>query len=152
VRKGAKAAPSCAICDVRFNAAPCDRRCASGCLVRQPLAGVALCSHCYGRHVTIRTAREERLGARTFYVVSLTDTSKVPPQYTVKLFGQRLVRSSCDCPDYTHRGQVLGVPCKHVRIVRLLCRAAGGASRVGKGITVRFRLADPATTKGGGRG
>jgi hypothetical protein len=136
-------APSCAICDRRF-VRETDKRPMGRLLM--------LCHECFGRNVTIRTAREERLGARTFYVVSLTDTSKVPPEYTVKLFGQRLGRSSCDCPDYTHRGQVLGVPCKHVRIVRLLCRAAGGASRVGKGITVRFRLADPATTKGGGRG
>ncbi len=106
------------------------------------VAGQPLCSRCFDTTVVIRTAQAERLGARTFYVGSLTDPHKDP--WTVKLVARR---SHCTCPDFANRGFVLQRACKHVRLVRLLARASGGLRRVPHGITLRFRLVDPDTVR-----
>jgi len=73
----------------------------------------------------------------TFYVSSLSGSGDT---YTVKRFRASM---TCTCPDFVHRGQVLRVPCKHVRLVRLFARAVGGFASVPRGREVRFRLADP---------
>jgi hypothetical protein len=116
----------------------CDRATAPAVV---PRGRLLLCGRCAGLSVHIRTAREERLGARTFYVDPLGTPSALRLAYNVKRFARRM---TCDCPDFTHRGQVLGVPCKHIRLVRLFIRAQGGISRVPMGADVRFRLAIPA--------
>lgn len=104
--------------------------------------GVAVCKRCFGRPVTVRTATSETLpSVRTFYVTSISGRGEA---YIVKRLGR--TRITCTCPDFTHRGQVLGVPCKHIRIVRLLARAAGGWSKLPGGITIPFRLSDRRVT------
>lgn len=108
---------------------------------------VALCGRCYNRSVTIRVAAEAArrgaarvmVGVYTFYIRSLTSPET---EYTVKRFRQSM---TCTCPDFVHRGQVLMVPCKHVRLVRLFARAVGGFAQVPRGREVRFRLAEPGT-------
>lgn len=126
----------CAVC-ARKTAAPPPR-----------MAGQPLCVRCFGRRVVIRTATREDLGARTFYVQTFTGeldpkTGKVL-EYTVKLIARRY---HCTCPDFANRGVVLVQPCKHVRLVRLLARAAGGLRQVPAGATLHFRLADTATVR-----
>ena len=44
------------------------------------------------------------------------DGAHLSDRYVVKRMRGRM---TCTCPDFVHRGQVLNVPCKHVRIVRL---------------------------------
>lgn len=107
------------------------------------MAGQPLCARCFDRPVVVRTARAEHLGARTFYVGSLTTGDA--DRYTVKLMTGRRVH--CTCPDYANRGVVLRALCKHVRLVKLLARAAGGLRHVPHGATLRFRLADPQTVR-----
>lgn len=106
---------------------------------------VLLCHRCYGVQVVITTAAIERLGARTFYVSSFGGGAD---NYTVKRFRQQM---TCNCPDYTHRAQVLGVPCKHVNVVKWLAKASGGYRALAHGVTFRFRLADLHPTKGARR-
>lgn len=103
--------------------------------------GVPVCSRCYGQPVTIRTARPapNLPHVYTFYVTSLSSPTT---EWVVKRFRRQM---TCDCPDFIHRGQVLQVPCKHVRLVRLLFRAAGSWAAIPPGTTLRFRLADPTT-------
>lgn len=117
----------------------CDRAVADYATMPASLKGVPVCRRCHGRPVTIRTARPDpRLPAvYTFYVGSLSGGGG---EWTVKRFRRQM---TCNCPDFLHRGQVLMVPCKHVRLVRLLARAAGSWTAVPPGTTLRFRLADP---------
>lgn len=98
-----------------------------------------VCRTCFGKDVMITTASTERVPpGRTFYVGSLADDA-AGPRYVVKCIGRR---TTCTCPDYTHRAQVLGVVCKHGRLVRLLARAAHGIANVPRGVTVQFRIDD----------
>lgn len=129
---------TCAVCDRPVRAVP----------IRVRGGRLLLCASCYGATVTIRTAHSERYGAKTFYVSSFRQRlqteaghSAIESDYTVKLWETK--RATCTCPDHTHRGQILGVPCKHVRLVRLLVNVAGGASRVPMGATLSFTMADP---------
>lgn len=126
--------PRCALCG-RETALPA---------MRQQRRGFPLCSRCHGRPARVRTAREERLGSKTFYVDPLAPRAGGLSAgfYTVKLVGRRL---TCTCPDFTHRGQVLRQPCKHCRLVRIVARAAGGIRRVPAGVDLRFTLSDPAS-------
>lgn len=124
----------CAVCDAGLSR-PRDTD-APSFDARRRRAGMPVCRRCFAATVTIRTAAEERLGARTFYVSSWDAAG---PFYTVKVWNRH--RAGCTCPDHTHRGQILGVPCKHIRLVRLLARAAGGWSRIGRGLTMTFSLA-----------
>lgn len=126
----------CGVCDRTTGPLPASRR----------RLGVTVCPRCYNREVVIRTALDIRktpfpyqqpIRVYTFYVSSLT---RPKVEYTVKRFRRQV---TCSCPDYIHRGQVLGIPCKHVRLIRLLVRAVGSWTSLPKGSTLRFRLADP---------
>ena len=106
--------------------------CRRACVVRprpkvqQPHI-VAVCRPC--STMDVRTAKTDRLGARTFYVTSATGTDAL---YTVKVMG---VKATCTCPNYVHVGQVLHQPCKHTRLVRWVGRAHGGIRMVPAGKT-----------------
>lgn len=91
----------------------------------------------------IRTATTERQGVRTFYVAPLTPKVGVE-DYVVKAFSRRM---TCTCQDYVHRGQVEQHPCKHVNLVKLLAKAAGGMRHVPHGATLRFTLTDTVTVQ-----
>lgn len=100
--------------------------------------GVLVCPVCYSAQVRVMTAMTERLGARTFYVDSFTEAGVA---WVVKRFRSGgSARFTCNCPNYTHVGQVLGVPCKHVRLIKLLIRAAHGVTRIRYGVEILFRL------------
>lgn len=109
--------------------------------VRTPLT--VLCRFCAGASVRVRTSAAERVGppkVRTFYVSSFQQRARVSAtasEYVVKRFGRRM---TCTCPDFVHRAQVENVACKHVRLIRLLARAAGGVDHVPAGVTLRLRL------------
>lgn len=118
----------------------CDRETANA----PGAVGVPLCRRCYGRPVTIRTARPapNLPAVYTFYVSSLSHPNQDP--WVVKRFRRQM---TCNCPDFLHRGQVLMLPCKHIRLVRLLARAAGGWTVIPHGATLRFRLSEPASAR-----
>lgn len=93
----------------------------------------------------IRTpdAKRERtvVSARTFYVSSLTHKGG---EYTVKRFRKANGPAAapnvitCNCPDYTNRGQVLGLPCKHIHLVNILAATLGGWTKVPATFDVQF--------------
>jgi hypothetical protein len=98
-------------------------------------AGSRVCAGCARLRLVVRTPATERFAeGRTFYVASLTGGTD---EYTVKRAHGRM---TCTCPDYVHRGQVVGAPCKHVRVVQLLARAAGGVDQIRRGVTLTFRV------------
>lgn len=101
--------------------------------------GVAVCTRCARTTQHVRTARPSPSlpHVYTFYVRSMSDATI---EYAVKRFRRQV---TCTCPDFVHRGQVLQVPCKHVRLVRLLARAAGGWTKIPPGTSLRFRLSRP---------
>lgn len=72
----------------------------------------------------------------TFYVTSPGGAG----EYAVKRFrkanGPAVAPTvmTCNCPDYTHRGQVLGLPCKHIHLVQMLAKAAGGWAKLKAGL------------------
>jgi hypothetical protein len=125
------ATASCSICDRPVGRTPRE--------VRWPR--VVVCARCYGRPVHIRTSADcGRRGVHTFYLDSLSVEPAGRPDdtgYVVKRFRQRM---TCTCPDFTHRGQVLGVPCKHVRLVTLFAHSLRGWRHVPRDADIRFRL------------
>lgn len=108
---------------------------------------VAFCPRCARTVNHVRTARPTAglPNVYTFYVRSMSDSTI---EYSVKRFRRQV---TCTCPDFIHRGQVLQIPCKHVRLVRLLARAAGGWTRILPGISLRFRLSRPDEMTAAGR-
>jgi len=110
----------CGICDAETGAAA------------PRMAGAPICRACVGCGVAIRSAASERLLARTFFVRSLSGR-------VVKVIARRF---TCTCPDYVHRGQVVRQPCKHVRLLRLVARAAGGLRQIPRGAAIEFRVSD----------
>jgi hypothetical protein len=94
-----------------------------------------------GRIRTPDTNHERIISARTFYVSSLSHKGG---EYTVKRFKQAKGPSAaptlitCNCPDYTHRGQALGLPCKHIHLVNILATALGGWTKVPRTFDVQF--------------
>lgn len=116
---------TCAICDKPLAPSP-----------RRPVVfpNIHLCARCYGRKVIIRSAAVEHLNARTFYISSFETPAN---SYIVKQFKHR---TTCTCPDFVNRGQVLGVPCKHIRLLRLLAHAVGGMRFIRRGVSTSFRL------------
>jgi hypothetical protein len=52
--------------------------------------------------------------------VYLVQSANRPIRYTVDLQGM-----SCECPDWTHRGSVNGIPCKHIMAAYLAAHRKG---------------------------
>lgn len=138
-------ATECTICKHALSAPP-----------QKGPAGVPVCSRCHGCRVTVRTAGSERTPGdtrvRTFYVTpfrrgtgtrewSIEMNASRTSEYVVKRIGR--VRMTCTCPDYVHRAQVENDVCKHIRLVKLLIRVAGGIARIEAGISIPFRIAQP---------
>lgn len=113
--------------------------------IRDEAAGVEVGPCCAGKRLAVRfgQANPDQPNVYTFYVRSFKEAGEGGTEYIVKRFRRQM---TCNCPDFTHRGQVLAVPCKHVRLVRLLARARGSLSQLPWGTTWRFRL--PATFRG----
>lgn len=119
---------------IRTHCTLCRRPCVVRPTPRITRISLPVCVRC--QRTTVRTAVQDRLGARTFYVHSFSpDPPPVP--YVVKAMGRKI---TCTCPNYVHVGQVLAVPCKHTRLVRCLGRAYGGVYKVPAGTTFTIDL------------
>jgi len=95
--------------------------------------GVPVCARCYGAQITIRIG----LTPGIFEVASFGDSKR---RYVVTRERQQMV---CDCPWFGFRDRPLALPCKHVTIVRLLAKAAGGWRQLQQrnaGLTIRFKV------------
>lgn len=93
--------------------------------------------------MTAATIRTAATGAvPTFYVSSSTGHG----DYIVKRFKRPNgpnappMTVTCNCPDYNHRGQVLGLPCKHIHLVQMLAKVGGGWTKIKPGRTYTISI------------
>lgn len=94
----------------------------------------------------IKVYNEQRSGVHTFGVSSASDSDRLYPvvyivprarsQTAGRVRGSRRGGWSCGCNDWQFVGQIEGVHCKHIKLVRTVIAESGGFSKVLKGRTL----------------